>query len=88
MTFNIFFERVAFGAMTAVVFYAGLQLKEMSTNIQILNTSVAILIEKEKAIEFSQQEFRQILKDYDLRIKGLENSSPKSLRQESGKRRL
>lgn len=72
MTFNIFFERIAFGAMTAVVLYAGLQLKEMSSNVQLLNTSVAVLIEKEKAIEFSHQEIKKTLKEYDSRINLIE----------------
>ncbi|MFN8741519.1 MAG: hypothetical protein ACK5YR_16460 [Pirellula sp.] len=72
MTFNIFFERIAFGAMTAIIFYAGIQLKEMNSNVQSLNTSVAILIEKGKAIEFSHQEIKQTLKEYDSRINKIE----------------
>ena len=72
MTFNVFFERMAFGAMTAVLFYSGLQLKEMATSVQTLNTSVAVLIEKGKLVAYSQQEIRLILKEHEQRLYEIE----------------
>ena len=46
MGFQLFFEKVAWGAMAAVILYAATQLKEVTTSVQALNTNVSVLVEK------------------------------------------
>lgn len=74
MTFSQFLERVAWGAMAGVIFYAASKLEEMSRSVNQLNGSMLVVIEKAKIQESDQKEVKVILKEHDQRIDQLEKN--------------
>lgn len=72
MNFSLFFERIAWGALAAIVLYASSQLREMTASVQALNTNVSILLEKSKNADERQQEIKQSLRDLEQRVNQLE----------------
>lgn len=72
MSFSLFFERIAWGALAAVILYAAGQIKDVTISIQTLNTNVALLLEKAKNNEESKQELKLSIKELDARLKYLE----------------
>lgn len=53
------FEKLAWGVSTAVILYAGSQLRAITQSVSDLNTNVAVILEKvsnqQKQIDFLQQ---------------------------------
>lgn len=62
MSFSLFFERMAWGALAAIILYAAGQLKDMTTSVQTLNTNVALLLEKAKQNEDRDMSTKEELK--------------------------
>lgn len=70
--FTLFFERISWGALAAIVLYAAGQLKDMSTSVQNLNTSVSVIIEKSRQYDEQRGEVKLILRDHEERLMRLE----------------
>ena len=72
MNFALFFERLSWGAIAAIVLYAAGQLKDMSASVQALNTSVSVIIEKSRQVDESRQEMKLIMRNHEERLYQLE----------------
>lgn len=64
--FDSFFDKLAWGAITAIGLYAATLLKDMGASINNLNTNNAVFIERMNTTA-------ENLRDHDTRIKELES---------------
>lgn len=72
MSFSLFFERIAWGALAAVILYAAGQLKDVTSSVQLLNTNVALLLEKAKNNEERDETTKQEIREHEQRLRALE----------------
>lgn len=62
------FDRLAWGAMTAICFYVAAQIKDMTSSVQELNKNFAVLVER-----VSNQQGQ--LNNLDARISSVESKA-------------
>jgi len=73
--FSLFFDKVAWGAITLISLYASRQLENMNSSINRLNENVAVVINKIQVLDQRSGEFSARLDKQSDRIEQLEKRS-------------
>lgn len=58
MKFSVFFDKLAWGAITGVALYAAGQLQKMSESVSQLNTNIAVIVTKMQAYESQSDDLK------------------------------
>jgi uncharacterized protein YoxC len=70
--FDLFFNKVAWAAITAVVSFAAFQLNKLSDNVAELNKNMTIVVYQLQSVEKQSSELQNKVEDLTDRVNALE----------------